>query len=133
MVRAVVFHYNSDVRGRVVDAFRHAGFITYDAIDPQHALTAVWTYRPQVVITDFPAILDDGAQSRSLTQAIRETPALSDIAIISLSGDRPSTSAKKAADAGTNATLSCSTPAAEIIRAAYELSRGARTVDGNSE
>ena len=123
MVRAVVFHYNTQVRERVVDAFRHAGFITYDAIDPQHAYTATWTYRPDVVVTDFPAMLEDSRESRSLTEAIRQTPALCETPILNLSGNGTTEAATSAARAGANATLPPSTPPADIIRTVHELSR----------
>jgi DNA-binding NarL/FixJ family response regulator len=123
MVRAVVFHHNHQVRERVVDAFRHAGIITYDAVDPQHAFTAAWTYHPHVVITDFPAMLEDGRQSRTLTQAIRESPALRDVAVLNLGGDGSEAAARDAAQAGATATLPPSTPPAEIIRAVNEISR----------
>ena len=123
MVRAVVFHYNSQVRERVVDAFRHAGFITYDAVDPQHALTATWTYRPDVVITDFPALLEDARGSRTLTEAIRQAPALRDTAILSLSGNGTIEAEVRATQAGASVTLPPSTPPAEIIRTVHELSR----------
>jgi CheY-like chemotaxis protein len=132
MVRAVVFHYNDEIRENVVDAFRHAGFITYDAIDPQRALTAAWTYRPHIVITDFPALLQDGGQSRSLTEAIRQTPALNDIAIISLSGERAAADATNAIDAGASATLPSTTPVADIIQTVYELTRRPSAATGPS-
>ena len=132
MVRAMVFHYNRDVRERLVDAFRGAGFITYDAIDPQHALTAAWTYRPHVVITDFPALLEDSPHSRTLTQAIRAAPALRHVAIINLAGDRAANAAK-AAEAGAAATLLPSTPPTQIIDTVNELSRARMRGDDSNE
>jgi DNA-binding response OmpR family regulator len=123
MLRTVVFHYNNQVRERVVDACRHAGFITYDAVDPWHAFTATWTYRPNVVITDFPALLDDKAGARTLTEAIRQAPALQDTAILNLSGDGSADAAMLAAQAGASATMPPSTSPAEIIAKVNELSR----------
>jgi CheY-like chemotaxis protein len=126
MLRAVVFHYDKDVREHVVDAFRRAGFMTYDAIDPQHALNAVWTYRPNVVITDFPALLENGGGRRTLTEAIRHEPALHNAPIMNLSKNADQMR-QDALAAGVTKSVPASEHVGRIIELAYELSRRSDT------
>ena len=124
MVRAVVFHHNADIREQLVDAFRHAGFITYDAADPQHAYQAVWTYRPQVVVTDFPALLHGSAgKPLTLTEAIRQAPAIQRTAVVNLCEREDAEILREADGAGVTRTLPATTPMADIIAVVQQVSR----------
>lgn len=124
MLRAVVFHHDQSVREGLVDAFRNAGFITYDAADPPRAFRAVWTYRPQVVITDYPAVLDEAqAGRRTLTHAIRAEPALRDVAIVNLFEN--DSVVREASAAGVTKSIPASTPVRDVIATVQEVSRHA--------
>ena len=125
MVRIVVFHHDNSVREQMVDAFRHAGFITYDATDTRQALNAVKTYHPDVVITDFPALIDDDARftGYTLTEAIRRDPALRDVAILNLSENAEGAVSEYAAKAGVTKSLMPSTSVERIVETVQEISR----------
>jgi CheY-like chemotaxis protein len=109
--RIIIFQYNTNMRVDAATVLREAGYTVYAATSPERALEAAQTFRPNLIITDFPALVSTGvAGETTLTEAIRATPHLKDVLILNVpSSGFPQVHAH-ALGAGVSLSIPLSTP-----------------------
>ena len=123
MARVVLFHYNRRVRERVADALRKAGCLVYAAEDTARAWDAAVVLKPDVVVTDFPALLEKNNTHSltTLTEAIRSHPELKHTAILNLSGETAPDIGHYAQAAGVTASVGPVVPSQIVVAAVHQL------------
>lgn len=85
MKKIVIYQHDDAIRGIAAIALREAGFCVYAAETATKALSAALALKPDLIITDFPALLGPSdLPHATLSEAIRAHPELSSTRLINL-------------------------------------------------
>jgi len=112
MLRIVLFHYNRMLREQTAELLRQRGCLAYAAASPEDAWRAARTLKPDVVVTDFPALVETMVQPRmTLSEAVKTDPDLKHVRVLSVGAVTDPHIIEVGAQAGVEAWLSAETPA----------------------
>jgi CheY-like chemotaxis protein len=122
-MKIVVYQYNERRREEAADALRSAGYAAYAARTPEAAYEAVRTLRPDIVLTDFPALLlTREGQRHTLTEAIRANDELAHVTVLNLPNVWSRELEDLAAAAGVDGTIPAAPTAQHVLNAVHQWS-----------
>ena len=124
-MRVVIFHYNRQLREELADTLRQDGYVAYAAVTPADALRSAIALKPDIVATDFPALIEGLLHpGMTLAEAIKAHRELQHVAVVSLGATEDSHIVEAGKQAGICAWLPIQAPPAAIaahLRDYYSL------------